>query len=364
MKQGTALITEEPLRLGIVGAGEIGRVHARVFHQIDDVILLGIFDVNTSLATELSADYDTTTVYGSVDAMFAAPEIDAVVIGVPNKFHKPLAIQALRAGKHVLLEKPMGLNGSDAAEISAAQQETGKTLMIAHQMRWQWINREIKRYANSGAFGRIYAAKTGWLRRSGIPGWGSWFTRKAESGGGPLADIGVHMLDVTRYMMGSPLPVSVYGSVYSELGPRKKGLGGWGTPNMDGLFDVEDLAMALIRMDDGSTLSLEASWAIHTDAPDNIFIRLMGTDGGAVVRNNASATLCGDLFDRACTIDITTPEDAEDARLALSRHFVDCVQTGQPPITDAFSGVVNNRIIDAIYQSAVTGKHIELEWEA
>ncbi len=172
------------------------------------------------------------------------------------------------------------------------------------------------------------------------------------------------MLDVTRYVMGSPRPVSVFGSVYSEFGPRKKGLGGWGTPNWDGFFDVEDLAMALIRMEDGSTLSLEVSWAVHTDKSDDVFTRLMGTEGGAVITNNDSATLCGELFEQPGTIDITTPEHAENARISLSRHFIDCIRKQETPITDAFSGLVNNMIIDAIYKSAHTGKSIDLQWNS
>jgi predicted dehydrogenase len=257
----------------------------------------------------------------------------------------------------------MGLNGTDAKEIYAVQQNAGKTLMIAHQMRWEWINQHIKQYVQKGAFGRVYATKAGWLRRSGIPGWGSWFTRKTESGGGPLADIGVHMLDVAHYLMGNPKPVSVYGSVYSEFGPRKKGLGGWGTPDWDGFFDVEDLALALIRMEDGSTLSLEASWAVHMDTSNDIFIHLMGTDGGAVITDNASASLCGELFEQPSTIDVSTPENALHPRIGLSQHFVDCIRNQETPITDAFSGMVNNLIIDAIYESARTGKSIELAWE-
>ncbi len=351
------------VRLGIIGAGAIGRVHASMFKQIEGVDMAGLFDVNTSLATELAEDHNIVKVYDSADDLLNSSDLDAVVIGVPNKFHKPLAIQALQADKHVLLEKPMALNGADAREIYDVQQQTGKTFMIAHQMRWQWIYREIQDYARKGAFGKIYAAKTGWLRRSGIPGWGSWFTRKTESGGGPLADIGVHMLDVTRYLMGSPKPVSVFGSVYSEFGPRKKGLGGWGTPNWDGFFDVEDLAMALIRMEDGSTLSLEVSWAVHTDMSDNVFTHLMGTEGGVVIKNNDSATLCGELFEQPSTIDVTTPEHAENARIGLSHHFIDCIRKQETPITDAFSGLVNNMIIDAIYESASTGKSIELQFD-
>ena len=355
--------SHELVRLGIIGAGAIGRVHAQTFEHVEGVDVAGLFDLNTSLAIELAEDHHISKVYDSADALLESKELDAVVIGVPNKFHKPLTIQALRAGKHVLLEKPMALHGADAREMYEAQQQTGKTLMIAHQMRWEWINKEIQRYAAQGAFGKIYAAKTGWLRRSGIPGWGSWFTRKAESGGGPLADIGVHMLDVARYLMGNPKPVSVFGSVYSEFGPRQKGLGGWGTPNWEGFFDVEDLALALIRMEDGSTLSLEASWAIHMDKSDEVFTRLMGTEGGVVISNNNSATLCGEFFGQPCTLDIATPEDAEDARIGLSRHFVECIHTQESPISDAFSGLLNNLVIDALYESARTGKSIELQWD-
>jgi predicted dehydrogenase len=351
------------VRLGIIGAGAIGRIHASMFEQIEGVDVAGLFDINTSLATELAEEHHISKVYESADALLNSNDLDAIVIGVPNKFHKPFALQALQADKHVLLEKPMGLNGADAREIYNAQQHSGKTFMIAHQMRWQWINQEIQRYARKGAFGKIYAAKTGWFRRSGIPGWGSWFTRKTESGGGPLADIGVHMLDVTRYLMGNPKPVSVFGSVYSEFGPRQKGLGGWGTPDWDGLFDVEDLALALIRMEDGSTLSLEVSWAVHTDKSDDIFIRLMGTEGGAVIINNTSATLCGEMFEQPSNIEITAPEHAENSRISLSRHFIDCIRKQETPLIDAFSGLVNNMIIDAIYESAHTGKSIELQWD-
>jgi predicted dehydrogenase len=235
--------------------------------------------------------------------------------------------------------------------------------MMGHQMRWTWTNREIKRLIQKGALGKIYSAKVGWLRRKGIPGWGSWFTRMAESGGGPLIDIGVHMLDLSIYLMGDPKPISVYGSTYAEFGPKKQGLGTWGTPNWKGFYDVEDLATALIKMDDGSTLSLDVSWAAHTDKSNDIFLKIFGTEGGLVVYNNNEATLCGEKFERPCNIELVPPENTEDARMALSQHFVDCIRENKTPIADALSGVVNSAIIDAIYQSAQTGKSIELNWD-
>src|SRR5690606_33152769 len=121
-----------------------------------------------------------------------------------------------------------------------AQEQSGKVLMVSHQMRWDWLPIQVREQVDRGELGRIYTAKTGWYRRKGIPGWGAWYTRQDEAGGGPLIDIGVHMLDTAFFLMGDPKPVSVYGSTYAEFGPKKRGIGTWGTPNWDGYYDVED----------------------------------------------------------------------------------------------------------------------------
>ena len=354
-------MNNEMIRIGVLGAGFIGKVHVQKFSPLEGVEIAAIFDVDRQLAEQVANEYHIPKVYTSLDDLIGADDLDAVIVGVPNKFHKPLAIQALQAGKHVLLEKPMALNGADAVEIYRAQKQTGKIVMMAHQMRWEWINQEIKKYVVKGSFGKIYHAKIGWLRRKGIPGWGSWFTRMNESGGGPLIDIGVHLLDLGRYLMGNPKPVTVFGSVYAEFGPRREGLGTWGTPNWDGYYDVEDLASALIKMEDGSSVSLDVSWAAHIEKNNDVFVRLMGTEGGVSI-SDSHAVLCGEKFDNPFNIDIHTPEQSGDARTTLSQHFIDCVRTNTPPIADALSGLTNNIIIDAIYQSAKSGKSIDLDW--
>ncbi len=250
----------DEIRLGFIGAGNIGRVHLETFEKVEGARLYAIADVDGQLAHARAAQFGISKVHESVDALVEDANVDAVVIGVPNRLHAELAIQALAAGKHVLLEKPMALNAEQAKQIVRAHQQAGTVLMIPHQMRWQWVSQEIRRQVEQGAIGRVYFAKTGWLRRKGIPGWGTWFTRKDQAGGGPLIDIGVHMLDLALYLMCNPKPVTVFGSTYAEFGPKKKGIGDWGTPNWDGYFDVEDLASAQIRMEDGSTLTLEVSW--------------------------------------------------------------------------------------------------------
>ncbi len=354
----------ERLRLGVIGAGNIGNVHIQAFGKLPEVELAGVTDVYRPLAEARAQEHHIGRVYDTAEEMIHDPGIDAVVIGVPNKYHAPLAIQALRAGKHVLLEKPMAIDAEAARAIVRAQREAGKVLMIPHQMRWEWVALRVKEQVDKGALGRIYNAKAGWFRRKGIPGWGTWFTQKAESGGGPLIDIGVHLLDLSLHLMGSPKPVAVFGSTYAEFGPRRRGIGTWGRPNWNGTFDVEDLATALIKMEDGSTLTLEVSWAAHTDLEGNgPFVHLMGSEGGAAIRGNRHGKLFAELFDRTVDIELTPPADDEGARVRVCRHFLECIREGKEPLTSAMTGFTNNLILDAIYESSRTGQMVQLNWE-
>ncbi|MFC5611327.1 oxidoreductase [Bacillus sp. 7586-K] len=350
------------IRLGIIGAGAIGNVHLTTFGKLlDEVEIIGITDTYIPLAEQRAKEHGIQKVYHTAEELINEDKIDAVIIGVPNKWHASLTIAALKAGKHVLVEKPMGINSEAAKEIVRVQRETGKIVMVAHQMRWQWQIRQIKEQVEKGAFGKIYHAKTGWFRRKGIPGWGSWFTQKSEAGGGPLIDIGVHMLDLALYLMGNPKPISVYGATYAEFGPKRKGIGNWGTPNWQGVYDVEDLATALIKMDNGAILSLEVSWAVNMETSNNPFIHLMGSDGGASINGN-QAKILTEQFDRPIDIELFPNENEIDERIYLSKHFIECIRQEKEPITSAMSGLANNLILDAIYESSKSGREVELDW--
>jgi predicted dehydrogenase len=350
------------LNIGIIGTGNIGREHIRGFRQVNDAVITSVTDAYLPGAEKAATEFSIPKVHVSAADLIRDPVIDAVVIGVPNKYHAELAVQALENGKHVLLEKPMALSLSDAKAIVQAQRTTGNILMVAHQMRWQWNALQAKAQADKGAFGRVYHAKTGWLRRKGIPGWGTWFTRKEEAGGGPLIDIGVHMLDLTLHLMGDVKPVAVYGSTYAEFGPNKKGIGGWGTPNWDGFYDVEDLASAFIKMEDGSSLTLDVSWAVHSATDNNPYVHIMGSEGGASLLGG-QVKLLTEQFDRPVDIDLVKPDDDEGPRVRMTRHFLECIREGKQPITHAMTGYTNNLILDAIYRSSATGKEITLDWE-
>ncbi|KKC49213.1 oxidoreductase [Paenibacillus sp. D9] len=354
-------MTQSPLRIGIIGAGGIGNVHMDIFKQIPEVKIEAVTDVFLPLAEKRAEEHGIPTVHQSPQELLENPDLDAVVICVPNQFHASLAIEALKQGKHVLLEKPMAISLEDARAILDAKHASGKVLMVAHQMRFGGLSRAIKGYIDEGKLGRVYNAKTGWWRKKGIPGWGSWFTRKDMAGGGPLIDIGVHMLDLSLYLMGNPRPVSVYGTTYAEFGPRREGIGNWGTPNWDGYYDVEDLATAMIKMDNGATLTLEVSWAAHSAGlGEDPFIHLMGTEGGAYYAG--SSGLYVTHSEEGVVQEDIAPLSGDDDRILLSRHFLDCIRTGREPISSAMTGYTNNRILDAIYESSRTGSEVKLAW--
>jgi predicted dehydrogenase len=350
------------LKVGMIGAGGIGRVHMETFAKTEGAEIVAVTDVNREAAEKAAKDYGIARVHDSAEKLIEDPDLDAVIIGVPNKWHAPLAVKALQANKHVLLEKPMAIDLNDAKKIRDAALKSDRVLMISHQMRWEGPAMAVKEKVEQGELGNIYHAKTGWFRRKGIPGWGSWFTQKQMSGGGPLIDIGVHMLDLALYLMGNPKPVSVTGSTYAEFGPKKRGIGNWGTPNWDGVFDVEDIASAFIKMEDGSSLTLDVSWAVHMDTDSMPFIHLMGSEGGASIRGN-KVKILKEIDNEAKDFELVVDTDDKAARVRLSQHFIDCIREGKKPISDVMSGYTNNLILEAIYESSRTGREVILNWE-
>ncbi len=351
------------VRIGIIGAGNIGNVHAFQFSQLSDFCeVVAITDMSMPLAKQRAAEYKIPNIMSSPEELINCKDVDAVIIGVPNHFHAPLAVKAIEAGKHVLLEKPMAIHADAARDIVRAATDASQIVMIAHQMRFESIAMQIKEQIDRGELGQIYTAKTGWYRRKGIPGWGTWFTKMDESGGGPLIDIGVHMLDLALYLMGNPKPVSVSGSTYAQFGPKRKGIGSWGKPDWNGHYDVEDLATALIKMEDGSSLTLEVSWAVHMDTDNEPFIHLMGSEGGAFYRGK-SGKLLTEKFDCPLETALVTPADDQGERARLSRNFLTCILEGKAPESNVTTGFTNNLVLDAIYESSRTGKEVQLDYQ-
>jgi predicted dehydrogenase len=290
--------------------------------------------------------------------MLALDDLDAVSVCTPNAFHAEVALAAIEAKKHVLCEKPMADTLENAEKIVAASRKSDRIFMMGMNNRFRGDTQVLKSLIERGDLGEIYYAKCGWVRRNGIPGLGGWFTTKSLSGGGPLIDIGVHVLDVTTYLMGNPVPVSASGSTYAKFGPRGKGGGGYGfTPDPAKVqaYDVEDLAAGLVKFDNGATLFLEASWASYIPQ-DKLYSTLHGTEGGADLEPLRIYT------DMAGTpVDITPHAPRIGGHEAEVKHFIECIQEGKAPLSTAEQGLHILQILDAVYRSANTGQEIVIK---
>ncbi|MGI6150047.1 MAG: Gfo/Idh/MocA family protein [Limnochordia bacterium] len=344
----------KPFKVALIGTGGVAHAHVSAFRKAG-VEVAAVAGINAPKRDAFARQYGIPVQVSDYRELFQMDEIDAIVICLPNFLHAEVAIAAMRAGKHVLTEKPMAIDSAAAAEMVRVQRETNKTLLISTQGRYGAAAAAAKQYA--AEFGEIYYGKCVYMRRSGIPGWGSWFTRQAQAGGGPCVDIGVHVLDLCLYFMGYPKPVHVAARTYSKFGVRGQGRGDWGSFEPDGYFDVEDFASALITFENGSAISLETSWAYH--GPDRWGVEVFGTEGGLTLSPD-SLTVYTNKFDRPVTIHPTLPKD--DDRLNMVNDFIECCTTGKPPLTSAEHGLVLTKICDAIYESsAQAGKQVPVD---
>lgn len=348
-------------KLGIIGAGSISESHMEAISREKRVRLCGIADLNEETARARVSRFGSPAVYRDYREMLAQESLDGVILCLPNHLHEQVAVEAMDAGCHVLCEKPLSIDVASARRMAAYAHRTGKTLMVAQNNRFRADAQLLKTLLSQHRLGPIYHAKTGWIRRSGIPGWGSWFTNREQAGGGPLIDIGVHMLDLTLWLLDFPRPVSVFGQTYDRFGPRKKGLSSWGTIVDHGRFDVEDAAVALIRLEGGRTIHLDVSWAAHT-AGDRTYVDLWGDEGGAALDLNRHRL---HLYEEAAGVPVDaqmSPLPQHD-RFHLLTHWVRVMEGVEEPICTAEQGIDVLRILEAIYQSSRTGEAVRLDEE-
>ncbi|HEU4323233.1 MAG TPA: Gfo/Idh/MocA family oxidoreductase [Roseiflexaceae bacterium] len=352
------------LRVGVIGAG-IGALHLNAYSQMPNVEIIALAGLDDDRVRRVAAEYKVPRTYREYEDLLAATDIDAVSICLPNMLHAPVTLAALQAGKHVLVEKPLARNAEEGRAMVAAAQESDKVLMVSFDKRYRGDAQWVKQYIDSGALGRIYYAKAHWMRRSGIPRLGSWFVSKDQAGGGPLIDLGVHMLDMAMYMMGEPRPLSVSASAYAEFGPR--GLKGWpGRAQFSDehlSYDVEDLASAFVRLEGGATLLLEASWASHGPAGDDFGVTLYGTEGGVelLVRNYTHENTVRVFTDiGGVPTDLAPRIPKADGHGMVIARFVAAVLDKAPPIPSPEDGLRRTLVLDACYRSAREGREIVL----
>ncbi|NLG48823.1 MAG: Gfo/Idh/MocA family oxidoreductase [Chloroflexi bacterium] len=343
------------IRVGVVGLG-MGRYHMERYQANEQVELVALCDLDQKLLDRFKGTCPKASTYTDYQEMFAAANLDAVSIALPNVLHAEVTIAALRAGMHVLCEKPMAVNAQQAKQMLLASQETGKKLMIHFNYRFSPSAQFFKRYVDEGNLGQIYYAKTQWLRARGIPKLGGWFGIKAMSGGGPMIDLGVHRLDLALWAMGYPKAVAVSASGFNLLGARL-------AKASQARYDVEDMLTALVRLENGITLNLEVSWAGGTDKREDMLTAIYGTDGAAIQRNTGEGYEfeAFGLRDVAGSLVKVTPHIYPHQCPSAVDHFVNCVINDLAPEASAENGLELMRIIDAIYLSAAEGREVRLD---
>lgn len=358
------------IKIAIIGAGGMAAYHATGFRQAGAEIV-ALADVNQPAAEKAAAKHGIPRVFGDVSEMLKAlPELDAVSIIVPNKFHAPLALQALKAGKHVFCEKPPALNAREMLQLRTAAAKAKKTLMFNFNNRARPESYAMMDYIQQGAVGTINTCQAKWIRRAGIPGFGGWFTTKALSGGGPLIDL-LHMIDLGMHFMEYPEPAHILARTYKDHIDNKAFKGPWGIPDVaKGVTDVEAAAHGFVTFKTGQALSFQVSWA-ELNQREEVSVTFQGTKAGGLVRRlfgvdglDATALDACQLYSvengRQVNRDIIVPADEAMGRVRSAVNFIRVLDGTEKPLNTPDQALSLMKVIDGAYKSAATGKPVAL----
>lgn len=355
------------VRVGVVGLGWAGRQHIAAYDALPGARVVVIAGLEEPVRASLAAEYGIERHVARWEDLLDVDDLDAVSVAVPTFLHAPIAIAALERGVHVLSEKPIARTVSEAGAMVEAARTAGRVLDVAFNHRQRGDIQALKGIVDEGRLGRPYYAKAWWLRRSGIPTLGSWFTQAELAGGGPLVDIGVHVLDYSLFLLGSPAVSAVSASTYDLLGSA-----GFGSSTEllktgatdSTTFDVEDLATVFMRLEDGGTLLVEASWAAHRADGDVFGITLFGTEGGAelIVEDYAPSGSLR-IFTDDGGVAVATRLTAKPGRGhdAVVGQFVEKVRSGRWRGHDGSGAAELARVVDACYRSAAEQREIRLD---
>lgn len=347
------------LKIAVVGAGSISEAHLNAYKQNNEVEIYAICDLNEERAKQKAQKYGASKVFTDYNEMLALPEIDAISVCTWNNSHAAISIAALNAGKNVLCEKPLCTTVEEAFEVEAAVRRSGKILQVGFVRRYASNTEVLKQFIDNGDLGEIYYAKASCLRRLGNPG--GWFSDKERSGGGPLIDLGVHVIDICWYLMGKPKVKSISGSTYNKLGNRNniQNLAFYRAADYDAEKNtVEDLATAMIRFENGATLMVDVSFTLHS-GKDELNVKLYGDKGGAELEPELQIVL-----EKYNTILNATPQVTNstfDFGKAFSNEinwFIDSVQGRVETRSPVEDGVEMMKILCGIYESAEKGIEI------
>lgn len=346
----------ERLRFAVIGVGAIGLDHLNSLLHCPRASAVAIAESHAGRAKEAADRYKIARSYLDYRELLEQPDIDAVTIALPNQLHAQVAIDALQARKHVFLEKPMATNAKDAAKIIETAKKMKRVVMVGQNLRFNRHTQAVRSFIERGDAGEIYHARCFWLRRSGIPRIGSWFTRKQEAGGGCTYDLGSHLLDLALHLLGDFDVASVSGQTYAKFGPRGLGDGHWGKSEIDPKrpFEVEDFSVAMLKLRKGRTITCEIGWAAFPPMNDREYgVDLFGTAAGLslfparMTRNGINGYELTELS----LPKLNYPED----RL---HHFAAAVLEGKRALVGVEESLQVQKVLDAIYASSASGKEV------
>ncbi len=334
------------LKLAFTGTGYISKIHALAAQKLPDVELVAVVNHRPESMANFAQEFNIPRQYATIKELLTDGDVDAVSINTPNYLHAPQTIAALKAGVHVMVEKPMAMNAAEAQAMLQASERSGTRLMVAHCWRFDQEALWLKDHVDSGKLGRIIRTKGYGVHANWGPS--GWFTQAKYAGGGAMADMGIHALDTARFLLGDPQPVSVYAKIGTHYGD----------------FDVDDTGVVIVGWDNGATSYIESGWwQPHTDGPEAA-TQLYGTKG------------FGEIF--PTRLEIPNPEaervDEIDGGFAFPRseqcpqelydrqmaYFIECIREDKTPVPGGLEGLVNMKIVDAAYKSAETGQVVKM----
>ena len=328
--------------------------------------LIAICDMNEVAAKSAAEKYQVPHVFSDSAKMLGElTDLDAISIITPNRTHCPLAIQVLEAGKHVFCEKPPALNATEVNEMKLASEKAGKTLMFNFNNRARPESYALRRYIEAGEVGQINSAQAKWIRRTGIPGFGGWFTNKDMSGGGPLIDL-LHMVDLALFYMDYPNPAHVLAQTFDDFIEDKGFKGPWGIPDVaDGVTDVESAAHGFVTFDTGQVLSFQISWA-EMNKREEVSVTFQGKKAGGMIRRLFGSDGLDETAIDECELyvqehgssvnrSIITEENEDMGRIRSAENFIRSISGEEAPLNSPSQALALMKIIDATYESATTG---------
>jgi len=333
----------EKIGIALIGSGYIAHYHARGLRELPGIKLRALCSLDGGAAEDFAKQYGIEEVTDRIDGLLERKDIQAVIISTPNQFHAPYAIEFMKNGKDVFVEKPMAVSAQQGAEMIECSRLTGRILMVGHMWRFDTEVNYIRELVQSGKLGEIFKTKGHGVHVNWGPG--GWFVDKALAGGGSLVDMGVHAIDTVRYLLGDPRPAEVYAKVGTRFGD----------------YNVDDTSVVMITWNTGTVSIIESGWwHPHADAPE-AGTQIFGTLGYASLFPTGYKLKAGeDMIETVPEM----PERKEHCDQVMytrqMKHFIECIRTRSEPAASMMHGLAALKIMDAAYESARTGEVVRL----